>query len=529
MCRFFRRPFGRGTALVAGFALTGIALFCCYLRQSRTAGVNSDAASQALQGWDMLHGNWLLRGWSLSDVSFWPTEVPEYALVEAVRGLGPDVVHVSAALTYTWLVLLAALLARGSSTGREGVVRALLTGGIMVAPQFTPGTQVLLLAPDHTGTGVPLLLLLLLLDRLPERWYVPVAMFVLLTWAQVADTVATYAAAVPLVLVCGGRMLAGAVRAGRAVHAGRAGRLDRSRWFDGALAVAGAASYPATRLTLHAIRAAGGFSLHPVRIGFASLSAIPRQSWTTVQDVLGLFGADFVGQPPGPRLVIALVHLASVALVGWAFCAGLRAFFRGLDRVSQILVAGAGIVLAAGLLSTVMTGVYGMHEIVVVLPYGAVLAGRLLGARLLNVRLVPALAVALACYLAALGYSDFQPETSSANADLTAWLQSHGLRSGIAGYWQADSVRLNSGEQVRLASLGTGTLADTWESKQEWFDPEVSSANFVVTVSWPPVEAADAEPAKLVAMFGRPARVYWYGRYTIMVWNHNLLRFLKSR
>jgi len=68
----------------------------------------SDGASQELQAWAMLHGNVLLRGWSLSDVSFYTTELPEYMLVEILRGLTPGVVQIAAALTYTALVLLAA-------------------------------------------------------------------------------------------------------------------------------------------------------------------------------------------------------------------------------------------------------------------------------------------------------------------------------------------------------------------------------------------------------------------------------------
>ena len=65
----------------------------------------------------MLHGNPLLRGWVLSDVSFYTTELPQYMLIELVRGVSPDVTHIAGALTYTILVLLAARLAKGSATG----------------------------------------------------------------------------------------------------------------------------------------------------------------------------------------------------------------------------------------------------------------------------------------------------------------------------------------------------------------------------------------------------------------------------
>ncbi len=104
--------------------LIAAALFVCYLHISRTEPANSDGAANALQAWDMLHGNLLLHNWWLSDVSFYTTELPEYMLVELVRGLNADVVHVAAALTYTLLVLLAAILAKGRATGREAALRA---------------------------------------------------------------------------------------------------------------------------------------------------------------------------------------------------------------------------------------------------------------------------------------------------------------------------------------------------------------------------------------------------------------------
>src|SRR5215471_13924077 len=58
------RPWG----VVALWALGAIIAFGCYLRLAQTRAANSDAASQALQAWDMLHGNLLLHGWGLSDV-----------------------------------------------------------------------------------------------------------------------------------------------------------------------------------------------------------------------------------------------------------------------------------------------------------------------------------------------------------------------------------------------------------------------------------------------------------------------------
>src|SRR5262249_62047269 len=102
----------------------------------------------------MLHGNWLLQGWWLSDVSFYTTELPEYVLIETVRGLSPDVVHVAAGLTYTLLLLGAAWLAKGRSTGWGGVARVLLAGGVTLGPPGAGGAG-LLLSPPHVGAARP--------------------------------------------------------------------------------------------------------------------------------------------------------------------------------------------------------------------------------------------------------------------------------------------------------------------------------------------------------------------------------------
>jgi hypothetical protein len=144
------RPTARSVRrAVAGIGVFGAAvgLFACYLRLAATFPVGSDGASNALEAWDLLHGNWLLRGWTFTDVSFYTTELPEYAVVELDRGLNAGVVHTSAAITYTLLVLAAAALARGRARGAEdGATR----------PAAANPEQVLAgwLADHHLTTGL---------------------------------------------------------------------------------------------------------------------------------------------------------------------------------------------------------------------------------------------------------------------------------------------------------------------------------------------------------------------------------------
>src|SRR5580698_11496072 len=110
----------RRRLLAAAAAAAGVVLlFIAYVQLSRTYTENSDSANTLLMAWDMLHGNVLLHGWYLSDVSFYTTELPQYVMLERFIGLHTDTAHVGAAMTYTLVLVFAALLARGSTAGRE--------------------------------------------------------------------------------------------------------------------------------------------------------------------------------------------------------------------------------------------------------------------------------------------------------------------------------------------------------------------------------------------------------------------------
>src|ERR1700744_5154003 len=108
---------GRWAALAA-YTAAAVVLFTVYLRLSETYQLNSDSANILLMGSDLLHGHLLLPGWYMSDVSFSPTELPQYALLVGLLGLHMQTAHVAAAMTYTLTFLLAVMLARSGSSGR---------------------------------------------------------------------------------------------------------------------------------------------------------------------------------------------------------------------------------------------------------------------------------------------------------------------------------------------------------------------------------------------------------------------------
>ena len=499
-----------------------LAAFGCYLLLARTRAVNSDGASQALQAWDMLHGNWLLRGWSMTDVSFYTTELPQYMLVELARGLGAGVVQVAAAMTYTLVVVLAAVLAKGAATGRAALVRVLVAVGIMLAPQLASGVNILISSPDHIGTAVPVMVVWLVLDRAPRRWPVPVLAGVLLAWAAVADQLVVYIGALPLALVA-------AVRVYRAVLAER--KPLAAQWYDLALGAAALTAVAAADLVLRVIHSSGGFYVLAPPTQFAQDGpTVLTHAGIAFEGLLLLGGADFLGQRLTASTAFIVLHVAGVLLAGWGAWLAARRFLRDSDLVTQVLIAGIVINLAAYVLSTRAGAVTATREIAPVLPLSAALAGRLLAARLLAARLAPLLLVVLAGYLAGLGHELSQPPVPAQNQQLTSWLEARHLRTGLSGYWESNVVTLTSAGRVRIRLVtpaGGRLTRGTLETNAAWYDPRRSRATFVVLAPSVAEYPGFTSVSPVLATFGRPAHTYHVGPYQVLVWNKNLLSQLR--
>jgi hypothetical protein len=508
---------------VAVWTLSVVAAFACYLRLARTRAVNSDGSAQALQAWDMLHGNLLLHGWLLSDVSFYTTELPEYMLVELVRGLNTDVVHVAAAVTYALVVVLAAALAKGHTTGRAALVRVLITVGIMLAPQLSEGINVLISSPDHIGTTVPLLALWAIVDRARPRWYVPVVAAVVLGWVTFADTLVLFIGVLPLALVC-------AVRGARAVLAtGESVAAHRYELGLGAGALLGGG---AGWLALQH-RPSGSFALWPTTAHvISSPSVLPQHLGVTARGLLLLGGADFGGQPFDAATAVLVLHLVGVVLAALGVLAALARFSRGKDLVDDVLVTAVVVNLALYVLSTDAVAVYFSREMAPVLPFAAVLAGRMFADRVLALRLAPAvLLLVLAGYLGGLGYELAQPSVPAQNQQLATWLAEHHLDRGLSGYWQSNVVTLATKEQVRVLQLrvaGQRVVPYEWEVKLSWLDSRHNSANFVVLAPSVAEYPGFTNTAAVLATFGPPAHDYHVGPYQVLVYRKNLLADLRS-
>jgi hypothetical protein len=580
------RRAARWRGLRQGLILLVLAAACAglcalYFHQSLTAPFNSDGAANVLQAQAIIHGNPLLRGWWTSDVSFYTTELPEYALVTAIHGVSPNVVHVCGALTYTLTVLLTALVARGRKRGAAGYYRAGIAVGIVLALSVTGSIGMFLENPNHAGTAVPVLAVLLLLDRAGSssgdqgasdggasdfagrRWLIPAAACAVLALAEVGDELTLATATVPLGIVCAVRLITGRLTKGHLIAGPPAGGGERRRRaaVERALLAAAVVSVGLAWLANRLIRGLGGFDLRPLAgVALAPLSRVPANASMLWQAIVLLFGANQPGTPHQPRMIsdhvlvelMAGFHVIGLLLAAVGLAAGIAALrSRRGDRVTQVLVVAIIVLLLFGVFSTLLRSRSYVHEIAILLPLGAALAGRVLvplAGRLRPARRsarIAALALSgwLAVSAAEVVYDATWPAVQPSQQAVAAWLVAHHERDGLAGYWQAASTTVTSGGQVLAAAVtlpaapaapaaptasaaGGGTAGQAvsyrWESSADWYQPARHDATFVIAVTGQ-APAAGLSVTEVRARFGRPAAQYLVGQDVIMLYDYNLL------
>jgi hypothetical protein len=503
---------------VAGFGLATALLYVAFLRLSWTYQVNSDGANIDLMAWDMLHGNWLLHGWYTFDVPYLTTELPQYAMFEAIFGLTPVVTHVAAAMTYTLAVVLAMIVAKGTAPGKTGLIRALVAGGIMLAPQYNWGVFILVLSVGHIGASVPLLAILLLLDRARPSSRIAVLTGVLLAWATMGDSLTYLLGSIPLAVACGYRVLRECVKR-RDLAAGL-----RERAYDVQLAVAALASIAVAEVGLKVVHALGGFNLYPVQFHFTGLQHLSQHVALTWRAVLILFGADYFHGEHGIWLAAAALHFAGLALAVWAIGWSILRYLRSAELIEMVMTGGVVLNVLAFVLSNVAT--MDAHELAIALPFSAVLAARAITrlrvSGVLRTVGVTAGAAVLAGYLACLIGTDARPPVGPGQAQLASFLEQHHLNYGIAGYWESSMVTVDTHGRVKVRAI-TRYKKFLWGTKGSWYSARHNYANFIVAERGYDFTSVSAARQQIESRFGSPVSVYTFGDYLVMVYDKNLL------
>ena len=505
--RWLRRLLG-ATAWIAG----GVALFVFYLRISFTGHVTSDAANNALQAWDMLHGHLLLHGWIIGDATYYTFDLPVLALTELFTGLSNLASHVASALTYLIVTAGAVAIALAGSRGlarvaRCGVVVVVMTATFLVEPN----THYLLGAPDHTGTSVFLLLSFLLIDRVPARWSTSPLLLAILCAGQVGDATVRYVVVPAVVVVCAYR-----VAAERKLRTG-----------DAANALAALASIPLTSVVRAVMLHFGAYQMVAPTTATSPPSQWPHNAALAWHALRVLFGAEVgSGSSPLARNAGYILGIACLLAAGAGF-ARVVWTWRTASRAEQLLCAAIVINLSAYVVSTIPIP-SNPYEVVAVLPCGAILAARACVPGYMAGRLRAGLAAGLAAIaaLVPLATAAARPAAAVPTAPLSAWLEAHGLTYGLAGYWNSSVITLESGNRVGVRAVlidGRQVIPYLWETNTLWFDASRHDATFLIVDLAGNGLSPYAEQA-----FGKPVRIAHVAHWEILIYQKNLLEQLAT-
>jgi hypothetical protein len=507
------RPLARRAWAALAWTLGAAALYALFLRISLADSPSSDPANNALQAWDMLHGHLLLHGWILGDVTFYTFELPLIALVEIFFGLHTIAVHVAEALVYLIVTALAVTIAVTDSRGGARVARAGVVAAVLAAPALIASDMWIPLGfPDHTGSTVFLLVPFLLIDRVPDKWFTAPLVGLILCAGQISDVTIRYVAVLAIVAVCGYRMLvAGKFKTG-----------------DAANLVAAVASVPLSLAVRALMKHFGAYLMTTPKTKIAPIADWPHNvalTWYAVRMLFGISGGPVAHPRP---LGVAAVFGAACLLLAVAGMLRVVWHWRTARRAEQLLLVAIVVNIVIYAVSTLPTP-RTPHDIVAVLPAGAILGARALVPPRIAGR-VTALAAASAAAVAALlpmsiAAAARPPSHISPVASLTAWLEAHGLHSGLSGYWDGSSVVVQSGGaiQVRTVHLIDGAIRPfPWETNTLWYNPRKYYANFVIIDLVNIDLLPQAEP-----YFGKPVSSHRVGGWEVLTYDHNVLRVVK--
>ncbi|MDG6109438.1 hypothetical protein Daura_04125 [Dactylosporangium aurantiacum] len=496
-----------------GIAVATVGLFFAYLRMAYAFPINSDGASNALQAWDMFHGNPLLTGWTLSDVAFYPTELIQYAMIQVFTGPTVDQIHIAAAITYTMIVLLSAVLAKGRATGLQAWLRVGVTVAILLVPVPGTGYQTLLSSPNHTGSAVPLLLAWGAIDRMRDTKAKPVVVALLLAWGAWGDPLVTFVGAVPLALVC-------LVRAWRLPGSWR----DRLLGTDFQLAVAAGVSVVLSHAATWGLKAIGGYHTPKPPIELSPWDEWFGRAHMTARMLGVLFGTHRPGwQSKWIQQGVSYLHLIGFLVALVAVVIVIVRTLRGTaDRVDSIMAVAICCDIGAEIVSTLPVDLMAAREISPVLPMAAVLAGRIVGPRL-TVRWRQGVLVAVLALLTLNLVAYAPPRAEPSEGQVVAdWLAERNLTYGLGGYWVSNNITVTTHRKVTVAPVigdVDRVIPMCWQSKTSMYDVS-HDARFIVFEKDRPFYGT---PAQAVKMWGAPKQRFDTGRYAVMVYDRNLL------
>jgi hypothetical protein len=513
------RKVARLVATVVGLAL--IALL--YGRLARSFVLIADDATGVLEADAFLHGNYLLHGWTVSNVSFYTTDLPFYIIGVFFRGVHFSLLHGVPVAIYTLTLALAVWLAgRGRRHRRSAWLGMAVTFVLMGLPSGVLAHQVFS-AYVRVGTTLLILASWSVLDIAPGRavsWGRYALFMLALTLAIAGDKFALWIAATPTIIVCARRILKA-----------EDGDGPNKAILLGTCFCAIVASGVLSKL----IKTAGGFTEVPFVFSIVPINIFLKNLLYLTEGVLELYRANFFGRVLNGATACRLFGLLGLGFVAYStYCAFRARRTPGAgeecraDFLGEILSVAIVINLAAYVLGHKAIDLMTTRYLLPSFIFGAVLAGRFGMERAGGVPLLyPGIAVLAIFYVALFGKGLLSPPAADPQgfANLAEWLHNKNLIYGYGTYWASSITTVASENRVKVRAVtvdGDQIKPKLWMSDRRWYRD--TPAHFLVF--WTSHDGDDdlytIKFQTATGVFGPPSEISSVGKFTVLIWDKDI-------
>lgn len=463
---------------------------------------NSDSASMFLQAIDMARGNILLRGWNLSTVSFYFTEIAPHAIAVAIFGERNILLYIVPAVMYAALVMLLYALMR-----QKGTFPSSIAGLAYIAIPSVGMIPVIMIGATHIGAYVLIAAAYLAQGEIEKRGKASIfalAIFGLMTLAMFSDGLTLYVGLAPM-------LLASVIM----------GWINKKNfyWLTGLACVSALLAAKALAWLFGVL---GAFNTPGTPAPqFVALHDLDKNIILLFEGMMHMFDGHFFGRPLSSLdTVISALHflgmLAFIAVI-WR-CAKNQIYSENRYAVELSLLLACAVCIFSYVLSTMPVNIMTTRYLVPFWIFGAALVGRNLSLPRKSISYAAVAASAIYAITLFPGLSYDHPKGPS--SALVAVLEEKGLEYGYGTFWNASSVTVASNNEVQVRPLHDGSLArSTWLTKDDWYS---QPANFVVLDS-----QNDSLRSQAIATLGKPVEVVEASGKTVMVWSHNITPFIE--
>lgn len=495
-----------------------ILLHCIYIYLTfLRVPLNSDHANQVLQAADILSGNILLKGWNLTGVSFYLSELPFYIFGTEIAGVDTYAYLIAAAAMVICLSILSYHLAFKNHL-TDPLPKVLLYLALTGFPTLTW----LEYLRGHCAIFIYFCLLLLILDRILTTNRIPASswiLFGLLTACGcMSDMQLLIIAVVPALLFCGINLLKNEPKF----------ETKRSAWLAG-IAVIGTGLGMMMDTLLMKLGGINKNSFLDTR-KFVNMDALGEKFLLLGKGILNVFRSDLPAGTWSFREIISLCAAAGLILsaLGCLVTVLCRFLRKGEGDPVSVLCALSITVMCPVCFFTDIYTAEDSARYISWLPFAAaVLICRSLESKLSKSRLLPC-----AIGFLAAGILFFIPpvftRVETPQDRLAAFLTENDLTDGYADFWNASHTTVASNDQVKVRAI-RGQVPElgkpdhmemqNWFCKTEWY--QTSPHNFIVFDGRGYLHVSEDV---VTTLLGEPERILETGEYRIYVYDRDLTK-----